>query len=593
VQIRRILFLSFSVLLLLVVLPLAGLPFFSTRTILEEEIGRNLSSDAAMLMEQTDMLMFERMQNVHSWSHLDIIQEGRIGDIDKRLSQFLAEVDQGYEKMYLNLYFTDNSQHIVAANRPELIGRVQNGKITSDNLIKVPNGEVFIEDIILSEPPYAEASLVIRAPVPARYSSGDIGQLYGMLNMQLLFRLLDKASKSSTGDRYIVLLDRDGRAIAASSGLRKPEFLLQSSFADWRPKQNETLFVHPGKPVMDSQVLVGFAGSKGYQGYAQTGWSILIFQNTATAYLPVRTLWILFSVVIIATMLLAFLTSHWISGRIAQPLSGLTRWVREVRYFEKQTPPHFGGTKEIQELEAAFGHMLQELEHYRDQVIQTAKLAVVGEMAAIMAHEVRTPLGILSTSAQWLQREPGLTPEGKEMTQFILDESARLNRLVTMLLECARPREPQMREHNLHDIIARAVDLLTIQANKKHLHIEQQMDAHSPVISCDAELMTQVFLNLIHNAIQIVPDNGIIRIRIQSTRMPKHIAIEIADNGPGIAAEDYQRLFDPFFTKREGGVGLGLTVTRQIILAHNGQISASPSEWGGACFTLLLPIKQE
>jgi signal transduction histidine kinase len=292
-------------------------------------------------------------------------------------------------------------------------------------------------------------------------------------------------------------------------------------------------------------------------------------------------------------MLLAFLTSHWISGRIAQPLSGLTRWVREVRYFEKQTPPHFGGTREIQELESAFGHMLQELEHYRDRVIQTAKLAVVGEMAAIMAHEVRTPLGILSTSAQWLQREPGLTPEGKEMTQFILDESARLNRLVTMLLECARPREPQMREHNLHDIIARAVELLTLQANKKHLHIEQQLDADSQTISCDAELMTQVFLNLIHNAIQIVPENGIIRIRIRSTRMAKHLAIEIADNGPGIAAEDYQRLFDPFFTKREGGVGLGLTVTRQIILAHNGQISASPSVWGGACFTLLLPIKQE
>ena len=590
-QIERILFLSFSVLLFLVVLPLAGFSFFSTRSLLEEEIGRNLSSDASMLMEQVDMLMFERMQNVHSWSHLDVMQEGRIGDIDKRLSQFLAEVDQGYEGMYLELFFADNQNLITAASKPDLFGRLKNFSNTNENKVKVPNGEVFIEDSLLSEQPaYEQAKIVIRAPVPNRYTSGDIGNLYGLFNMQQIFRLLDNASKSSTGDRYIVILDREGRAIASSSALRKPEFLLKPVFANWRPKNNETLFVHDGKPVTDSKVLAGFASSNGYQGYVQMGWSILIFQNTTRAFLPVRQLWILFTVVVIATLFLAFLSSHWISGRIAQPLSRLAHWVREVRYFEKQTPPHFGGTLEISELESAFGDMLRELERYRDHVIQTAKLAVVGEMAAIMAHEVRTPLGILSTSAQWLQKEQNLSPEGKEMAQFILDESARLNRLITMLLECARPREPQMREHHIHEIIIRAVDLLTVQANRKNLRIEQQLDANNPIIRCDFELLTQVFLNIIHNAIQIVPDNGL--IHIVTTKGSAHITIKIADNGPGIGEDDYQRLFDPFFTKREGGVGLGLTVTRQIVLAHEGEISAAASEWGGACFTVLLPINK-
>jgi signal transduction histidine kinase len=227
----------------------------------------------------------------------------------------------------------------------------------------------------------------------------------------------------------------------------------------------------------------------------------------------------------------------------------------------------------------------------REQVIQAAKLAVVGEMSAIMAHEVRTPLGILSTSAQWLQREQFLSPEGKEMTQFILDESARLRRLVTTLLECARPREPQMLQQNIHDLVVHAVELLAMQAEKKHLHIEQQLHARNPIIVCDAELLTQVFLNLLLNAIQIVPNNGMVCIR--STSMTQHISIEIADNGPGISADDYPRLFEPFFTKRDGGIGLGLTVTRQIVLAHHGKLSATPSEWGGACFILQLPITQE
>ncbi len=590
-QIRRILLLSFSLLLFLVALPLTGLSFFSTRSILQEEIGRNLTSDATMLMQQVDMLMFERLQNVHSWSHLDIMQEARIGDIDKRLSQFLAEVDMGYQGMYSSLFCIDSQQRIIAASKPDLIGRIHQKAEISNNLIKVPNGEVSIEELQPSEPPYENVSLAIRAPVPDRYKFGDIGQLYGLFDMQQLIRLLDNASRSTTGDRYIVLLDSKGRTIAASSKLLKPEYLLKSTFARWKPPKNETLFVHEGNPVTDSEVLVAYAGSNGYQGYAQMGWSILIFQNTAKAFLPIRTLWILFSAVIFVTLVLAFFTSHWISGRIAEPLSRLTRWVREVSYFEKQTPPHFGGTLEIRELESAFDEMLQELERYRDHVIQTAKLAVVGEMAAIMAHEVRTPLGILSTSAQWLQREQGLSPEGKEMSKFILDESARLNRLVTTLLECARPREPQMRQHNLHEIILRAVDLLAIQANKKNLRIELQLNAQNPYISCDAELLTQVFLNLLHNAIQIVPENGLISLR--SELLTQQISVEIADNGPGIVADDYQRLFDPFFTKREGGVGLGLTVTRQIVMAHSGQISAAPSVWGGACFFVLLPIKQE
>lgn len=590
-QIKRILFLSFSILLFLVVLPLAGLSFISTRTILEGEIGRNLSSDVSMLMEQVDVLLFERMQNVHSWSHLDVMQEGRIGDIDKRLSQFLAEVDKGYEGMYRGLIFMDNQNRIIAASKPDLIGQINFLKKTTENMVKVPNGEVFVDNTVLSGPTtYDEASLIIRAPVPDKYSSGNIGHLYGLINMRQLFHVLDKAGKSGTGDRYIVVLGKEGQTIAASSRLRTLEYLAKTIFADWRPKNHEPLFVHEGKPVTDAKVLVSFASSKGYQGYAQMGWSILIFQNTAKAFLPVRTLWILFTVVVIATLLLAFLTSHWVSGRIARPLSRFTRWVREVRYFEKQAPPHFGGTQEVRELESAFGHMLQELEHYRNQVIQAAKLAVVGEMAAIMAHEVRTPLGILSTSAQWLQRERNLSPEGKEMAQFILDESARLNRLVTMLLECARPKEPQMRKHNVHEIIQRAVDLLTVQANKKNLCIEQHLAAENPIIRCDAELLTQVFLNLIHNAIQLVPSDGLICIRTKNGL--NNVSVEIADNGPGIAAEDYQRLFDPFFTKREGGVGLGLTVTRQIVIAHEGEISAGASEWGGACFAIVLPVNQ-
>ncbi|MEQ1638603.1 MAG: ATP-binding protein [Methylococcales bacterium] len=588
-QIRRILLISFFLLLTIVALPLTTLSFFGSSNTLQEEIGRNLTSDAAMLMEQVDMLMFERLQNVHSWSHLEVIQNVKGEDTDKHLSKFLTEVGAGYKGMYRNLFYVDAEQRVIAASAPKLLDRIH---YTTANWVKaeVPNGEVFIEDLQLS-PPYDKASLVIRAPVSDKNSSQTIGYLYGLFDMQQLFRLLDKASSSTSGDRYIVLLDGEGRALAASSALRQPQFLLKTTFANWKPDTGKALFVHDGSPISSSPVLVGYASSTGYLGYAQMNWSILVLQSTAKAFLPIRTLWVMFSVVIILTLLLAFLTSHWVSGRIAKPLQNLTEWVRNVRDSEHQAPPQVGGTVEVRELEAAFGDMLEELEVSRQHVIQATKLAVVGEMAAIMAHEVRTPLGILSTSAQWLQGEQALSPEGKEMTQFILEESARLKKLITTLLECARPRAPEMLQHNIHELITHTIELLAVQANKKQLHIERQLQAQNPFIVCDAELLTQVFLNLLLNAIQILPDNGIISIR--STSFGQKISIEIADNGPGIAYEDYHRLFDPFFTKREDGIGLGLTVTQQIITAHHGKISAIQSELGGACFILLLPITQD
>lgn len=588
-QIQRILLISFFLLLTSVVTALTVVSFFASRSFLQEEIGNHLTKDAVMLMEEVDMLMFESVQDVHSWSKQDVIQEARIGDVDKRLAQFLTDTEAAYKGRYSELFYVDAQQKIIAASSPRQIGQLH-PRAPNWLDVKVPNGDIVIEEPQLS-PPYDNASLVIRATVQDEYSAETIGQFYGVFDLRQLFRLLDKASGARSDERYIALLDKSGRTIAASANLRQSQYLLKPVFAGWKPKQNETLFVHDGAPITASNVLVGYAKSKGYLDFAQLNWSLLIFENTAKAFLPVHLLWLMFGAAIVVTLILAFSASTWISGYIAKPLVGLTRWVRSVPYLENPEPPNVGGAREIGELERAFTDLLKELERSREHVTQTAKLAVVGEMAAIMAHEVRTPLGILSTSAQWLKREPDLSPEGREMAQFILDETDRLKKLVTTLLECARPREPLMREQNLHEIITHAVDLLAMQARKKSLKIDLVLQAIKPEIVCDNELLIQVFLNLIHNAIQFVPDNGLIRITTTGAR--NQLTVTIADNGPGIAETDYKSLFDPFFTRRPGGVGLGLTVTRQIVMAHHGKIYASASEWGGACFTIELPLNQD
>ncbi len=231
--------------------------------------------------------------------------------------------------------------------------------------------------------------------------------------------------------------------------------------------------------------------------------------------------------------------------------------------------------------------MLEALGRSREHLIRAGKLAVVGEMAAIMAHEVRTPLGILKSSAQLLERRAGLTPADRELTAFIGSETERLNRLVTTLLECASPRPPAFHPQDLHAILAHVVSLISGKAEKRAVALAVEEGVEDPVIPCDREQMIQVILNLLINAIQIVPEGG--HIRVATSDSEGMIFVRIDDDGPGVPDADCERVFDPFFTRRDGGVGLGLTIVRQIVESHGGEISVSRGPLGGACFTIRLP----
>ena len=584
-RIQQILLLSFFLLLLLGIVPITAISFYASGLALKTEIDRNLRNDAAMLMQQIDMMLFERLQNIHSWSHLEIMQEGRIGDVDKQLSQFLVEINNNYPGIYRSLFYVDTNGQIIAATQPAMIGSA----LKSDTKwveISVPQGEIFLAE--LNNP----SILTVRTPVPNNYGAGDIGQLYAELNIQQIWQLFDQASYTESGDRFIAMLDSAGNTISASAEIRNKKLLLTRKFAHMSPSDPDHTTIHDGKPLIRSPILVGFAASGGYQGYADLGWSLLVMQSTQQAFQPIVTLWWLFAGVFIVTAIIATIVAQRIARYITRPLLDLTGW---VRHFEdssiKTLPAMKGGVREVHELGMAFDQLFRDLARSRQQVVHAAKLAVVGEMAAIMAHEVRTPLGILQTTSQMLQREAGLSVESQDMARMIAEESSRLNRLISMLLDCARPRPPDIRQHDLLQIISRVVDLLSSQAQKKVIRIEWQTEVQSVVIECDEELLIQVFLNLILNAIQLLDHGGHIRIVVDDSHA-EVVSVVVEDNGRGISAENQARLFDPFFTTRKGGVGLGLTVTQQIVSLHSGTISVGTSTLGGASFTVQLPRRQ-
>jgi signal transduction histidine kinase len=547
-------------------------------------------------MAEIDRMMFERLQNVQTWRQLEILQEARIGDVDKRLAQFLDELRQGYGKVYRQLFFATADHRIVAASDPPLIGQAQ-APAPPWLEVDLPGGKVVFDPFSLKSPD-ERAELRIRASIEDLYTKKELGQLYVVLNWREVFDLLDQAVQLKTrgeAERTAVLLDEGGRIIAGSGPIRERGLLSSQALAAWRPPgADQGVFLREGGDVLgDREVLVGFARGRGYQGFSGLGWSLMVIQSSAKAFTPLWRLWQAFFLLLAVTALLASGFALWTASKIARPIVELTEFTQAfMRTGQTQaTPMVAAGSSEVHELHRTFVQMIADLERSREQFIRAAKLAVVGEMAAVMAHEVRTPLGIVSSCAQMLQRESGLSPEGREMTGFILDETQRLNRLVTVLLDCARPRPPKFQRHDPHAILQRVLELVGVQAGKKHLHIQMHPGVDAPSLECDEEQMIQAFLNLVLNAIQILQSGGTLRLRTRKNG--DLLAIEVMDDGPGIPLENRERVFDPFFTTRKGGTGLGLTAVRQIIHAHGGEVSVESGELGGACFLVVLPTTRE
>ena len=159
-----------------------------------------------------------------------------------------------------------------------------------------------------------------------------------------------------------------------------------------------------------------------------------------------------------------------------------------------------------------------------------------------------------------------------------------------MLLECARPKQPDFKLHDVHEIIDNVLNLLGSKAEKGAVQLQREFEAEDALMSCDREQMMQVFLNLVLNAMQFVPDGG--RVVISTHREANALWITVADDGPGIDPEMRKNIFDPFFSRREGGIGLGLTIVQQIVQAHGGEIEADESRWGGAAFNIRFAMNE-
>jgi signal transduction histidine kinase len=319
---------------------------------------------------------------------------------------------------------------------------------------------------------------------------------------------------------------------------------------------------------------------------------VLALQPREAALAPVRRMRDRLLAVLALVLTGGVIAATIIARRMTRPLRSLTDAARDLARGATLSALPVRTHDEIGELTAAFNAMTTDLRRAQHDLVATTKLASVGEIAAGLAHEIRTPLGIMRGSAQMLGRAVGNGEPHRthELVEMIVGEVDRLERVVAALTELGRPHEPAIEETPLAPVLARAVEFVARQAASQRIAITRRFERPG-VALCDPEQLYQVALNLLVNALHVLPAGGTITI---STFGPDdgRVGFEVADDGPGIAPELQAEIFTPFVTHRDGGTGLGLAFVERVVVAHGGHASVRSTPGAGATFRVELPAAE-
>ncbi len=285
--------------------------------------------------------------------------------------------------------------------------------------------------------------------------------------------------------------------------------------------------------------------------------------------------------VLVAFWLLALLIA-WLAARgLVRPLRHLAAQLPGIESPGPLVLPESARTDEIGDLARSFLRTRQALHDEREQRARAEKLAVLGRMTAALAHEIQNPVAAIKLHTQLLRGGP------TDSTADILEhEVGRIENLLNQWLFLGRPEPPVVRDVELPHLLAQV--LQTHRAQLDHAKVHAELRAGAPlVVACDAKRLGQVFSNLVTNATQAMPRGGTLTVEARS--LGTSVVIEFRDQGSGFSAAALAHFAEFFFSEKEGGMGIGLSVANEIVKAHGGSLHATNLASGGAMVTVILP----
>ena len=299
-------------------------------------------------------------------------------------------------------------------------------------------------------------------------------------------------------------------------------------------------------------------------------------------------IWSMLGIAVLVTGLVAFISQR-IGKNITEPIIDLVGFTEQVAEGNLNDQCEIKTQDEIGDLALAFNQMTRNLQQSRDKLIQAERLATAGKMSASFAHEIRNPLSSMRMLSQLLMQKPEMSAEQRQSLQYILEEIERIDNIVKGLMDFARPTTLNLAEQPLVPTLQAVLSLMEANLTHHQIRLVLEFAPDLPDLQFDSDKIKQAFMNVVLNAMEAMPQGG--TLSVTTFKLEDGISIKVTDTGDGIPEADIEHLFEPFFSRKDKGTGLGLANVKRILEEHGGTVEIENALNEGATVSMWLPMK--
>ena len=385
---------------------------------------------------------------------------------------------------------------------------------------------------------------------------------------------------------YIFVTDQEGKIVAHTFENGTPPDILS-----WNPLDTKDLHVQ----LLDTEK--GYIRDIGITLFTDTKSQLhLGIREDSLIQTLTRARYITYPVILLI-ILMGIIASFIFSRLLTEPLNRIIEFTRVLgrgeygRKLELRSSDEIGYlARHINTLSMQLKSAMKKMEeaYAYTHLLQAEKISSIGQISAGLAHELKNPMTTLKMMFQAFREQPDMT---KEDALIISDEIEKIDDILTNFLGFVKQKDFHFSEVNLNDLIARVLSLATFDIENSGIVVHEDFSGPLPAVNADRSLLEQVFLNLLLNAVQAMPEGG--EIRISGKSDDRFVEVMISDQGEGIPEEIRPKIFDPFFTTKDAGTGLGLSIAYNIIKSHRGHLFFNSSNARGTVFTVRLPKEVE
>ncbi len=629
------------------------------RRALEQRIGQDIQQQAARVMGEIDRMVFERYRDVQIWVHDPIMENLLDRDAHQRVTDFLR-LRQSLSRGYLAIFCLTPQGEVVAATDASLIGRsfadtswVQQAVASDQVIILGPEKLALTGDYTLSfvaNIQSGSSSLATRETAqeaagagaaasrtdPAPQTTGILVALVSwseILNLVNTVSILGELGQSKAA--YALLVDARG-VVLTQPYFEQRDLILQQNLqtaglrsATLAAAGRVGYVVEPG--LYGALKLIGFAPSQGYREYRGLGWSMLIFQRLDEAFQPIKVLQTQSLITGILLMLPMLLAVYSLSRGIIRPITQLTSATRAIAKGALAHRVTMRSRDELGVLAEAFNKMAEDLDRAaeaerrraQEQAQLNAELTkeIAGRQQAegklrdyasqlersnkelddftyIVSHDLKEPLRSLDAFSKFVAEDYGdrLDDEGRGYLQRIRTNAKRMQQLIEDLLAVSRlsQRPNELQTVKVQELIDEVQQRLEYAIQEKHVQL--LVEGELPVLVCDRIRLTEVFANLVSNAIKY-NDKPACRIEIDCRTTESEYEFAVKDNGPGIEPQYHQKIFEIFQRlgrkEEQEGTGVGLAIVKKVVELHHGRIWVDSTVGVGTTFYFTIPKEED